>query len=417
MPLTKDNSILIVGGGTFGLSTAYHLAQAGYTKITILDKGDSIPSPLSAGNDLNKIVRAEYEDPFYAELALSAIAEWASNPLFAPHYSQVGYLLGNSAAAPEKSKRSLAKSLASIERHPAFAKQITAINSRDDVRAVAPALDGPMDGWTGYFNRLAGYARAADALRSVYVAVKEMPGVDVRLGRTVVSLNHEDGNAGLAVGVNTASGKETYTADLVILTLGASLANLLPSIGQQITAKSWLITHIQLTAEEAVQLEGIPVTYSRDLGFFFEPDRQTGLLKISPSGAGFTNRNNGISVPLEKNDFVPPGEEEAVRNILREHLPRFADRPLVNSKMCWCADTADSEYIIDFVPERKGLVVATGDSGHAFKMFPVMGGWVRDLLEKGQQDVARWRWKEGNDAAAAEVSWRVGSTRDLSEVL
>ncbi|KAK3329238.1 FAD dependent oxidoreductase [Apodospora peruviana] len=373
--LTKDSSILIVGGGIFGLSTAYHRAKAGYTKITMLEKGDAIPSPLSAGNDLNKIVRAEYEDPFYAELALSAIEELGSNPLFAPHYSQVGYLLGNSAAAPEKSKRSLAKSMASIERHPAFATQITAINSRDDVHAVASALDGPMDEWTGYFNRLAGYARAADALRSVYAAVKEM-GVDVKLGRTAI-------------------------------------------IGQQITAKSWLITHIQLTPEEAAQLEGIPVTYSRDLGFFFEPDRKTGLLKISPSGAGFTNhQENGFSVPSERNDFIPPGEEEAVRKILREHLPRFADRPLVNSKICWCADTADSEYIIDFVPGRlpwKDLAVATGDSGHAFKMFPVAG--VMDLLEKGKQDVERWKWKEGSNAATAEVSWREGTTRDLSELV
>ena len=62
--------ILIVGGGTFGLSTAYHLAKAGYTNIHVLDKSPFLPSVESAGNDLNKIVRAEYEDPFYAELAL-----------------------------------------------------------------------------------------------------------------------------------------------------------------------------------------------------------------------------------------------------------------------------------------------------------------------------------------------------------
>jgi FAD dependent oxidoreductase len=65
----KDDSVLIVGAGVFGLSTALHLARDGYTNITVLDRSP-VPSPYSAGNDLNKIVRAEYEDPFYAELAL-----------------------------------------------------------------------------------------------------------------------------------------------------------------------------------------------------------------------------------------------------------------------------------------------------------------------------------------------------------
>jgi sarcosine oxidase/L-pipecolate oxidase len=68
----KDHSILIVGAGVFGLSTALHVAQDGYTNITVLDR-EPVPSPYSAGNDLNKIVRAEYEDPFYTALALVGI--------------------------------------------------------------------------------------------------------------------------------------------------------------------------------------------------------------------------------------------------------------------------------------------------------------------------------------------------------
>jgi sarcosine oxidase / L-pipecolate oxidase len=67
--LAKDQNILIVGAGVFGLSTALHLAQDGYKNITVIDR-ECIPSPFSAGNDLNKIVRAEYVDPFYTELAL-----------------------------------------------------------------------------------------------------------------------------------------------------------------------------------------------------------------------------------------------------------------------------------------------------------------------------------------------------------
>lgn len=66
----SSKRVLIIGGGTFGLSTAYHLAKSGYTDVTVLDKSQFLPSEDSAGNDLNKIIRAEYEDPWYAELAL-----------------------------------------------------------------------------------------------------------------------------------------------------------------------------------------------------------------------------------------------------------------------------------------------------------------------------------------------------------
>lgn len=48
-------SVLIIGGGTWGASTALHLARRGYRSVIILD-GCEIPSAISAGNDINKIV-------------------------------------------------------------------------------------------------------------------------------------------------------------------------------------------------------------------------------------------------------------------------------------------------------------------------------------------------------------------------
>lgn len=70
MSVSKSEPILIVGGGAFGLSTVVHLLRAGYKDITVLDKDEEIPSRWSAANDLNKIVRAEYEDPLYQDLTV-----------------------------------------------------------------------------------------------------------------------------------------------------------------------------------------------------------------------------------------------------------------------------------------------------------------------------------------------------------
>ncbi|SPO01041.1 related to fructosyl amino acid oxidase [Cephalotrichum gorgonifer] len=407
--MTNSKRVLIVGGGTFGLSTAYHLAKSGYTNVTVLDKGAYLPSDASAGNDLNKIIRAEYEDPFYAELALDAIQQWQRNPLFAPYYHQVGYLLATSPAAPEKAKKSLAKALSSISRHPAWAGQITPLETREDIRAVAPAFDGPMK-WRGYFNRLAGYAHAADALRATYAVCCEL-GIEFRLGDAVKSLTW-DGDR--CVGASTASGR-FYGADVVVVTMGGAAASLIPSLAPQVTAKAWSVAHVQLTPAEAAKLRGIPVTYARDLGFFFEPDPRTNLLKMCPSGAGITNYEGGnVSLPPADSSYIPAHDEAAMRALLRETLPALADRPLVNQHMCWVADTRDSEYIIDFVPGKKGVIVATGDSGHGYKMLPVAGRWIKKVIEEGAQAEARWRWKEVS-GGPEDISWRVGNLYDLKE--
>lgn len=71
--MSADNtnqSILILGGGCFGLATAFELAQKGYKNVTILEKDVDVPSRFSAAYDLNKVIRAEYADDFYTQLAL-----------------------------------------------------------------------------------------------------------------------------------------------------------------------------------------------------------------------------------------------------------------------------------------------------------------------------------------------------------
>ena len=66
----KDLPVLILGGGSWGLSTTLYMLNSGYTDITVIERAEQVPSRYSAAWDLNKIVRAEYEDAFYTGLAL-----------------------------------------------------------------------------------------------------------------------------------------------------------------------------------------------------------------------------------------------------------------------------------------------------------------------------------------------------------
>lgn len=70
MGVPKQDHIIIVGAGAFGLSTALHLSQNGYSNITVFEQDDEVPSRYSAANDLNKIMRVEYEDPWYTNLTM-----------------------------------------------------------------------------------------------------------------------------------------------------------------------------------------------------------------------------------------------------------------------------------------------------------------------------------------------------------
>ncbi|PMB72284.1 L-pipecolate oxidase [Beauveria bassiana] len=427
MPDQRNKTILIIGGGAFGLSTALYLAEAGYQDVTVLERDLQIPPRYSAANDLNKIVRAEYEDSFYTELTLKAIDAWKT-PLFAPHFHQTGFLHCVSPAASTKAIQTLERFRQAAISSKHLRPHVFPIENGECARAaVASPRDSPMPGWKGYFNRYDGYAHSADALACVYNKIREL-GVKVLLGPDghVEEIVYRTVNGTqVATGVRTTS-TEHLPAELVIVAAGAYASTLVSRIGRQIVAKSWSIAHVQLTETEAAALAGIPVTYARDLGFVFEPDQKTKLLKLCPMGGGYinTNRITGISVPpmnLGCSNFMPLEDERKVRQLLADVFPALANRPLVKKQLCWFADSSDSDFVIDYVPDTSSSVmILSGDSGHGFKMFPIFGSWVIDLLESESQTqtIGRWKWKSESGGAGGkdDISWRVGDVREFKEV-
>ena len=315
--------------------------------------------------------------------------------------------------------------LATIEKDPVFASSIRRLNGTADFKEFTWQYSGPLIGFNGYFNRLAGYAHSSDTLAGIWEHCARI-GVKFILGEEkgkVVRLLYESQRC---IGIETADNK-THKADLTICALGAHNAALLPGLGKFVTARSWSVAHVQLSEDEVNLLRGIPTTNVRDLGFFFEPDPQTRLFKLCPLGVGYTNpRSDGVSLPPPERlpppqDFIPYEDEQKLRQLLRETFPWMADRPFVDQKLCWFADTADSEFCIDYVPGTgHSIIVLSGDSGHGFKMMPIFGKWVKKLIENGGQRLQRWRWKDsdltGHNWGEA-VSWRIGKGAELKDLI
>lgn len=329
--------------------------------------------------------------------------------------------------APPKAVEHLEKALSTIERDPVFAPGIRRLDGASDFKDYTWQYSGPLTGFKGYYNRLAGYAHSSKTLKGIWEHVSRL-GVRSVLGESAGKatklLHAQDGER--VTGVQTADGT-VHDADLVICALGAHGSSLIPDLEKFAVARCWSVAHVQLSEAETDFLRGIPTTNVRDLGFFFEPDPETRLFKLCPLGIGYTNTDsNGVSLPPADKlpppqDFIPREDEDKLRQLLRETFPWTANRPFVEQRLCWFADTVDSDYCIDFVPHTKNsLVCLSGDSGHGFKMMPTFGKWVVNLVEKGRQDERRWQWRTPQTSGqnwGEKVSWRIGKGAELSELV
>ncbi|KAJ5396836.1 hypothetical protein N7509_004949 [Penicillium cosmopolitanum] len=98
--LNESSSILIVGAGTWGCSTALHLVRRGYKNVTVLDPYP-VPSSIAAGNDVNKIMEhKELKGPntdarsiAFATCTRSALGGWTNDPIFKPYFHGTGLIL------------------------------------------------------------------------------------------------------------------------------------------------------------------------------------------------------------------------------------------------------------------------------------------------------------------------------------
>ena len=363
MPVTKSSSILIIGGGTWGTSTALHLARRGYKNVTVLDVYP-IPSAISAGNDVNKIISSGQHNNRKDEmevnemLAEQAFHGWNNDPLFKPYYHDTGLLM---AACTSAGLNRLG-----VKVRPGEDTNLVEVRSPEEFKKLAPpgVLQGDFPGWRGYFARSgAGWAQAREALVAAAQEAQRLGVTFVTGGPQgkVITLIFENNDVQGAV---TADGK-IWRADQMILCAGAN-ANQFLDFKQQLRPTAWTLVHITLAPEERELYKNIPVIFNIERGFFFEPNSD-GEIKICDEHPGYTNMvpspdGSVRSVPFEKTQ-VPKESEARVRALLSETMPQFADRPFSFARICWCADTVNREFLIDRHPQHPSLILGCGASG------------------------------------------------------
>lgn len=143
-------SVLVVGGGAFGTSTAYHLTHRGYTKVKVLDRF-AAPSKDAAATDLNKIVRFDYPNPLYTKLATEAMRVWeAQNTLFSGLFRRTGWIMG----AHDMTQDFLKSAYQSTQQANLSGVRFISV---DETKEMFPEFTGSFNGWTNLWSPSAGW--------------------------------------------------------------------------------------------------------------------------------------------------------------------------------------------------------------------------------------------------------------------
>ncbi|CUM64500.1 uncharacterized protein PRCAT00002105001 [Priceomyces carsonii] len=401
--------VLIVGCGVFGLSTAVEMAKRGY-KVTALD-AYPVPSPWSASADYNKIVRTEYDNMFYTELALEALESWRTDPDLSKVYSECGRIT----ITPKHHSGRIEFEKRSIE-------NLKSLSRASDIKHYANVGDFARDfkqfGNNGFsedtkitFNPECGLGHAAKSLL-IMKQRAEILGVHFKFGKGYETVNVVQKNERNYVLTKNGS---MFTADKILICAGAGTARIV-NLHNQTNATGLFVGHIKLTEDEYEKYKDIPIVFSAEDGYYFPPDPDTRIIKIAAAVDESCNVvtdqfKNHISLPRYKThypyDTIPKTSARDITAFLEKTLPDLAYHKIINPKICWISDTVDSNFLIDKIPDYSNVFVATGDSGHAYKFLPNIGKYISDRLEDKLDLVSteRWSWKENNRPKS--LDWRV----------
>ncbi|KAL0938427.1 fructosyl amino acid [Colletotrichum truncatum] len=411
---SKDAPIVIVGAGVFGLSTALELKKRGYRHITVLDR--FLP-PVADGSsvDISRIIRVDYADPVYGQMAREAYQGWTTE--YSDHYHESGFVMladqkGN--AWLDKAKEVAAKT----------GQTLTSYEDANHVRKDFPSAQANFDGLQACINHKGGWADAKGAIAQL-ASQCSLLGVQFISGArgTVESLKIEQDKV---VGVNVVEGPPVL-GDQVILATGA-WTNRIVHISSATSASGQPVGFMKLTEEEAQRLKDMPVIINFNTGvFIFPPTKgKNPILKFARHGYGYatevrvgdkekTASERFISAPKRDESnatsgYLPDDADKGLRDGVQQLAPEFATRPWSNRRLCWYSDTPEGDFIMDYHPSMEGLFVATGGAGHAFKFLPVLGRYITDCFEEKASGELRHKWRlRESDGKSEELKLGDGS--------
>lgn len=352
--------VVIVGGGSHGLATAYYLTQRGIANVAVLEKG-YIGSGAAGRN--TTILRSNYKTPEGARFydasiklyeRLSVDLGW--NLLF----SQIGHLtLAHSdRAVLVMNERAEVNRLLGIDSRVIGPEEIGRLAPAmhvgpEAVHPIQAALYHPPGGVIRHDAVVWGFARGADAGGAEIHPYTEVTGVERSNGRvTGVKTSRGDVKAGTVL--SCTAGWSTLLADMVGVALPIS-------------------THIlqAFVTEPLKPFLDVVIVSSQMHVYISQTDRGEVLIgaEIEP---WTTYRQTGTL------NFL----QESCRHAL-ELFPQLEDARMLRSWAGLCDISPDYSPILGLT-EVDGFLLSAGWGTYGFKAAPIVGSTLAELVETGR---------------------------------
>jgi sarcosine oxidase, subunit beta len=363
--IPEQASIVIIGSGVIGLSTAYHLARAGMKDILVLDKGPigGVASPRAAG-----LIRHHYSHPLPIEMAIRGhefYTRFEQETGFTAGYQQNGYFLG---VAGEHMER--------LEADIDMAKQAgvdTGFISTRETQDYFPDIDP--EGWPGLvaFDRSAAFVQPTDVMRGLASACASLS-VTLVAGVGVTGIESTNGHI---AGVWTEDGQQVKT-DVVVNAAGAWGGKVGKMAGVE-----------------------VPIVVNRLLQVFeVRPAFRYGVDTPSLSCGGldlYARPNPGNRMLIgSRRYFDTPQDPDSVDLCYREvdmlatrkrHsqlVPGIESAPAFQMWAGIDGDSPDFQPILGPMPGLDGFILGVGGSAHGFKLGPIIGKLLTEQIVHGQ---------------------------------
>ena len=372
-------SILILGGGCFGLTAALELRARGW-KVTLIDQGP-LPHPDAASTDISKVVRMDYAaDAQHTAMGVLSIERWKKwNARWGIDlYHEDGFLVMSRGAMQQGGFEHDSFHYLGRLDHALRRTDSAMLREKHPLWNADQYVEGylnPNGGWVESGRVMAMLAKEA---REAGVEVVEQ----VKVPRPILS-------AGRCSGIESSDGR-SWASELVLVAAGAWTPEVLPHLENVMWTTAQTVFHFQPSQPERFRAPAFPV-WGADIaktGWYGFPANADGLVKVA---------NHGVGRRVTASDarVMPASEEEKYRAFLRETFPALADAPVHSNRVCLYGDTFDGAFWITHDKQHAGLIVAAGDSGHAFKFTPVLGALIADVVEQKDNAWAhRYAWRE-----------------------
>ena len=354
--------VAIAGLGSMGSMAAWILASRGH-RVIGFDRFRP-PHAQSSHVGLSRIIReAYYEQPYYIPVVQRAYELWSELEQLsgASIYQRTGGLmLGEVASA-----------IAGGAHRNADAHGVPfEVLSAEQVRRRFPQFNPP-DDHIGVFEERAGILAPERAIEAA-LGTAQKAGAELRFNEPVL-----DWSAGETIRVRTASAE--YEADRLILASGAWMASGLARITTPLAvARQVLFWFEPRAGRAAFHPSRFPV-------FLWQWTEGHSIYGFPDQGEGFkvAIHHEGRTVDPDTVDrTVYPGEERDLLDILSRFMPG-AVGPITRSAVCMYTNTRDEDFILDFHPDDRRVILASPCSGHGFKFSTAVGEILADLATQG----------------------------------